>query len=301
MNREDIEFKGEGGVTLRGWFFPAANVSGPAPVVVMTHGLTGVKEMYLDDYAAVFAKVGLNVLVYDHQNFGDSDGTPRQEADPVLQVRDIRNAITYATTRTEVDASKIGIWGTSFSGGHVLMVAAIDKRVKAVVSQVPAISGSRTLSRVIRPDFLSHVRANLDGDRLHRFTGGEPTMIPAVAPDPTAQAAMPQVESYEWFTKTAADRAPNWKNEMTARSLEMLTEYEPGSWISRIAPTPLLMIVAGDDVVAPFELALDAYEDAREPKQIMVTPGGHFDAYSGPGFDKCSAAARDHFVNHLHA
>lgn len=59
------------------------------------------------------------------------------------------------------------------------------------------------------------------------------------------------------------------------------------------------MIVAGDDVVAPFELALDAYEEAREPKQILVTPGGHFDAYSGPGFDKCSAAARDHFVKHL--
>jgi fermentation-respiration switch protein FrsA (DUF1100 family) len=301
MKREDIEFTGEGGNTLRGWFYPAKGSGGPAPVVVLAHGLSGVKEMYLDDYAVHFAEAGLNALVYDHQNFGDSDGTPRQEVDPVLQYRDYRNAITYATTRPDVDASRVGIWGSSFSGGHVLQVAAIDKRVKAVVSQVPAISGPRTLSRLIRPDFVPHIRAALDGDRLQRFTGGEPTMLPAVTPDPTAQAAMPQTEAYEWFSKTAADRAPNWKNELTARSLELLTEYDPGSSISRIAPTPLLMIVASDDAVAPFELALEAYEQAREPKQILVTRGGHFDAYAGAGFDECAGAARDHFVTHLRA
>ena len=123
----------------------------------------------------------------------------------------------------------------------------------------------------------------------------------AVSPiDPMAQAVMPAVEAYEWFTKTSADRAPNWKNEMTARSLELASEYEPGSYISRIAPTPLLMIVAAGDTVTPFEHALEAYEQAREPKQIIVIQGGHFDAYTGSGFDECSAAARDHFVKHLH-
>ncbi|GGS24389.1 hypothetical protein GCM10010269_73910 [Streptomyces humidus] len=301
MNREDIEFQGEGDATLRGWFYPAKNTSACAPVVVLAHGLSCVKEMHLDDYAAVFAEAGLNALVYDHQNFGDSDGAPRQEVDPVLQYRDFRNAITYAITRPDVDASKVGVWGSSFSGGHALMVAAIDKRVKAVVSQVPFVSGSGILRRLIRPDFIAHTRAALGGDRLHRFAGGEPTMLPVVTPDPTAQAVMPATEAYEWFSKTSADRAPNWKNEMTVRSLELAGEYEPGSYISRIAPTPLLMIVAGEDAVAPFELALDAYEEAREPKQIIVTRGGHFDAYSGPGFDECSAAARDHFVKYLRA
>ncbi|MEH0553629.1 alpha/beta hydrolase [Streptomyces sp. B21-101] len=299
MNREDIEFHGEGGVTLRGWFCPARNTSTPAPVVVLAHGLSCVKEMHLDDYAAVFSEADLHVLAYDHRNFGDSEGTPRQEVDPVLQYRDFRNAITYATTRPEVDASKIGIWGSSFSGGHVLMVAAIDKRVKAVVSQVPFITGPRTLSRAIRPDFIPVFRAIQEGDRLDRFTGGEPAMIPVVAADPTAQAVMPAADAYEWFSKTAADRAPNWKNELTVRSMEMVTEYAPGTFISRIAPTPLLMIVADNDRVAPFELALDAYAEAREPKQIIVKQGGHFDFYSGPGFDELSAAARDHFVKHL--
>jgi fermentation-respiration switch protein FrsA (DUF1100 family) len=157
------------------------------------------------------------------------------------------------------------------------------------------------LSRVVRPDFVSFARAALDGDRVTRFAGGEPTMIPAVTPDPTAQAMMPSTDAYEWFSKTAADRAPNWKNELTARSLEMATEYEPGSYISRIAPTPLLMIVAAEDVVAPYQLALDAYEDAREPKEIRVIAGGHFAPYEGPGFDECASAARDHFVKYLGA
>jgi len=255
--------------------------------------------MHLDDYAEYFAQAGLNVVVYDHQNFGDSDGWPRQEIDPVLQYRDIRNAITYAITRPEVDASRIGVWGSSLSGGHALQVAAIDKRVKAVVSQVPFISGSGMLSQAIRPDFVAHVREGLNGDRLHRFTGGEPTVFPAVDADPTAQVAMPQADAFEWFSKTAADRAPNWKNELTVRSLELVLEYEPGSYISRISPTPLLMIVATNDTVASAEFALEAYERAREPKQILVVEGGHFDAYTGPGFEACAAAARDHFVQHL--
>lgn len=299
MTREDIEFQGEGGVTLRGWFYHAQNATTPAPAIVMVHGMTAVKEMHLEDYAEVFAEAGLNVVAYDHRNFGASDGTPRQENDPVLQHRDIRNAITYVSTRPEVDGSKIGLWGSSFAGGHALLVAAVDKRVKAVVSQVPFISGSRQLSAAVRPDFTAHLREQFDGDRLNRFAGGEPAIIPAVTADPTAPAMMPSPDAYAWFTKTAADRAPSWKNELTARSLEWASEYEPGSYISRISPTPLLMLVAANDTVTPFQFALDAYEAAREPKEIKVVPGGHFDAYDGPGFEECATAARAHFVKHL--
>ncbi len=180
-----------------------------------------------------------------------------------------------------------------------LMVAAIDKRVKAVVAQVPFISGSGTLSHFIRPDFVPHTREVFAGDRLHRFNGGDPNTLPVVTPDPMAQAIMASTDAYEWFTKTAADRAPNWKNEVTARSLEMATEYEPGRFIGQISPTPLLMIVATEDGVAPHQFALAAYEEAREPKELLFSPGGHFDAYTGQGFDQCAAAARNHFIEHL--
>jgi fermentation-respiration switch protein FrsA (DUF1100 family) len=299
MTREDIEFKGERDVTLRGWFYPARNTTGPAPVIVLSHGLTAVKEMHMGPYAEAFADAGLNALVYDHQNFGDSDGQPRQEVDPILQYRDYRNAISYACTRSEVDASKVGVWGSSFSGGLVLAVGANDRRVKAVVSQVPFISGPGIVTRMVRPDFRAHLLEAIYGDRQHRYGGGEPHMLPAVTPDPLSQALMAATETHDWFTKTAANHAPNWKNEVTLRSFELIAEWDPGATIDRISPTPLLMIVTSGDVVAPYEQALEAYEHAREPKQLLLLPGGHFDLYEGDGFATASAAARDHFLRHL--
>jgi hypothetical protein len=101
----------------------------------MAHGFSCLKEMFLDKYAEVFVKDGLGVLVYDNRCFGASDGEPRQEIDPMAQVRDYQHAITFARTLPEVDKDRIGIWGTSYTGGHVLIAGAIDKRVKCVVSQ----------------------------------------------------------------------------------------------------------------------------------------------------------------------
>src|SRR5687767_10164707 len=138
--RQDIEFDVDG-VALRGWLYLPAGGDEPYPTVVMAHGLSAVKEMYLDRFAEAFAEAGLASLVFDNRNFGASDGRPRQEIDPWRQVSDYREAITYATTRPELDGDRIGIWGSSYSGGHVLVVGAIDRRVKCVVSQVPLISG----------------------------------------------------------------------------------------------------------------------------------------------------------------
>src|SRR5260370_29173325 len=146
MTRRDIAFDAES-VTLRGWFYPAEGTSGPGAAVVMAHGFSAVKEMYLDSFAEAFAAAGLSALVFDNRCFGASDGEPRQEIDPWAQVRDYRNAITYAGTLPEVDAGRIGIWGSSYSGGHVLAVAAIDHRVKAVVRQRPPITAHPTPPR----------------------------------------------------------------------------------------------------------------------------------------------------------
>src|ERR1700761_3134952 len=183
MARRDIEFDAEG-VTLRGWFYPAEGTGSPGPAVVMAHGFSAVKEMYLDRFAEVFAAAGLNVLVFDNRCFGASDGEPRQEIDPWAQVRDYRNAITYASTLPEADAARIGIWGSSYSGGHVLVVGAIDRRVKAVVSQVPLISGHDNLRALVRADFIAGFRAMFDADRLARFGGWAPAMVPVVDKDP---------------------------------------------------------------------------------------------------------------------
>lgn len=299
MARRDIEFDAEG-TTLRGWFYPSETGDGPAPVVVMAHGLSAVKEMYLDEYAAAFAAAGLAALVFDNRTFGASDGQPRQEIDPVQQVRDYRHAITYAVGLAEVDRTRVGVWGSSYSGGHVLVLGAIDRRVRAVVAQVPLVSGHENIRSLVRSDLIGGFRQMFDADREARFRGEPPVMVPAVSEDPAGPAAMPTPDSWQWFTSTRELRAPSWRNEITLRSVEMLSEYEPASYIARIAPTPLLMLVAQDDVLTPTELALAAYAQAREPKKLVMLPGGHFDAYVD-GFEASMGPARDWFLQHLRA
>lgn len=297
--RHDIEINAEGTI-LRGWLYPAAGKNDQAPAVVMAHGFSAVKEMYLDRFAETFAAAGLAVVVYDNRNLGASDGEPRQELDPWAQVRDYRHAITWAGARPEIDAARIGIWGSSYSGGHVLTVGAIDRRVKCVVSQVPLTSGSRNLKRLIRADMIAEVRRQFDADREARFRGAPPAMMPVVAANPLDPAALPTADSWEWFTTTAKVRAPAWRNEVTLRTVEMLGEYEPGDYIARISPTPLLMIVAANDHLAVADEAFAAYSRALEPKSILILSGGHFDAYVND-FERASVAARDWFVRHLRA
>ncbi|MBE3604458.1 alpha/beta hydrolase [bacterium] len=297
--RHDIEINAEGTI-LRGWLYPAAGKNDQAPAVVMAHGFSAVKEMYLDRFAETFAAAGLAVVVYDNRNLGASEGQPRQELDPWAQVRDYRHAITWAGARPEIDAARIGIWGSSYSGGHVLTVGAIDRRVKCVVSQVPLVSGSRNLKRLIRADMIAEVRRQFDADREARFRGAPPAMMPVVAANPLDPAALPTADSWEWFTATAKLRAPAWRNEVTLRTVEMLGEYEPGDYIARISPTPLLMIVAANDHLAVADEAFAAYSRALEPKSILILSGGHFDAYVND-FERASVAARDWFVRHLRA
>lgn len=296
--RTDVEFKTEDGVTLRGWLYVPDRARGPVPAVVMAHGFSAVKEMYLDRYAEAFAVGGLAALVFDNRGFGASDGQPRQHIDPWQQVRDYRDAITFTGTLAQVDATQIGVWGSSYSGGHVLVLGAIDRRVKCVVSQVPLISGHRNARRLIRADFIAAVQAQFDADRRARYTGQPRAMIAVVAQDPTAPCALATPDSWQWFTETGKTRAPAWRNEVTLQSVEMFTEYEPGAYVEWIAPTPLMMVVAARDHLTVADEALAAYNRALEPKRLALLPGGHFDAYV-EDFHTASGAACDWFRAHL--
>jgi len=296
--RKDIEFKTEDGVTLRGWLYLPDAAATPVATVVMAHGYSAVKENYLDCFADVFAAAGLGALVYDNRNLGASDGEPRQEIDPWQQIRDYRDAITFASNLAEVDENRIGVWGSSYSGAHALVVGAIDRRVKCVTSQVPLISGHRNARRLIRADAIAAVQAMFNEDRRARFEGNPPAMIPVVSNDPNIPCALPTQDAYDWMTETAAKRAPAWKNEVTLRSLEMFLEYEPGAYITYLSPTPLLMVVAAGDHLTVADEALAAYEKALQPKKLVLLQGGHFDAYV-EDFDAASGAARDWFLEHL--
>src|SRR5512144_401329 len=153
------------------------------PTIVLAQGFSAVKEMYLDRFAAAFAAAGLASVVFDHRNFGASGGAPRQAIDPWRQVGDYRDAITYAETLQETDAARIGVWGTSYSGGHVLMVGAVDRRVKCVVSQVPLSSGHDNTRRLLRADHLAGLHQWFAEDRRGRMAGKPPAMMPVVAED----------------------------------------------------------------------------------------------------------------------
>jgi len=296
MDRRDIAFTAET-VTLRGWLFRPPGRSKP-PVVVLSHCFSAVKEQYLDRFAEVFAAAGLAALVFDHRNLGASDGEPRQEFDPWTQIRDLRHAISFARSLADLDGARTGLWGTSYSGGHAIVTGAIDRRLRCVVAQVPAISGSAARQRFIRPDFQCAIQAQLDADRANRFAGGAPAMLPVVAADPMSPCALPGADGHAFFTQSQTTRAPAWRNEVTLRSLEMAFEYEPGDYIARVAPIPLLLIVADHDALTATDLALEAYNRAREPKRLVLLPGGHFDPYIAQ-FDAASSAARDWFIEHL--
>jgi uncharacterized protein len=298
--REDIEFRTEDGVTLRGWHYAPDGVDGSAPLVVMSHGYSAVKEMYLDDFAEHFAAGGLGVLVYDNRNLGASDGTPRGEIDPWQQIRDYRTAITWAATQPWTDPERIGIWGSSYSGAHVLVVAALDRRVRCVVSQVPLVSGLANARRLIRADVFAGLRQMFDADRAARYAGKEPGTIQVVwEKEPTEACALPTEDSHDFFLGPVLERATAWRNEVTLRSVEMFIEYEPGAYIADIAPTPLMMVVAAKDHLTVVDLALEYFERARQPKELLVLPGGHFEAYVRPAFDQNAPAQLSWFQQHL--
>ncbi|EHK97599.1 putative Uncharacterized 31.7 kDa protein in traX-finO intergenic region [Glarea lozoyensis 74030] len=238
MPRRDIEFKNGVGITLRGWLYTPDGVSPSEelPCLVMVHGFGAVKEMTLPTIADHFvSNLKLAVLVYDNRGYGASDageGQPRNEAIPYDQVSDFSDAITYAQSLSEVDSTRIGIWGSSFSGGHAITVAAGDRRVKAVISQVPFMHGWETVRRLIRADFMGGLEAAFEADRQARAAGQPGIMIPLIDPNPLAQSAIPLPDGHAFYDTWLKD-LPHLENKVTARSMEVMRTYIPANVIDR--------------------------------------------------------------------
>lgn len=295
--RKDIEIDADG-TLLRGWYYlPDAGAS-LYPAVVMAHGLSAVKEMGLDDYAEVFVAAGLAVVAYDNRNLGASDGSPRQEIDPVMQRRDYSHAITWACNQAEIDANRIGVWGTSYTGGLAIQTGILDRRVRCVVAQVPYLHALATQDLVMPLEARRGFERMLAREQAALANGAAPTMVEVCSnkPDKPAAAASRSWAYFDHFV--AAGRAPAWRNEITLRSLVLRQEYDAVANIDRLAPTPLLMIVADDDDITPTSIALAAFEQAREPKHLVLIEGHHYRPYL-EGFAVSSAAARDWLLEHL--
>ncbi len=295
MRRQDVEFTGEGAVTLRGWLF-GPDDAGPHPGITMAHGFAGVKEHGLERFARVFAEAGFVVLVHDHRSFGASDGEPRFDVDPWIQIADWRRAISFLESHPAVDPDRIGLWGTSYAGGHAIVLGATDRRLRAVVAQVPTISGYEQSLRRVAPDDVAALEAGFIEDERRQFRGEPPATQAVVSADPAIPAAYRAADAIAFYNQPVPDGV--WQNLMTVRSSRAARMYEPGTWISRVSPTPLLMVVGLQDTVTVTDLALAAYERALQPKKLVTIRGGHFDPYLNQ-FGLAAGAARDWFVEHL--
>lgn len=299
VQAKDIAFKADDGTVLRGWHFPPKITSSEtAPIIVLHHGFSGVKEFYLDNYASLFAESGLGVLVYDPRGFGDSDGRVRQEIDPFQQIADFRDAITFAITLPHADPKRVGVWGSSYGGGVAIQATAIDFRIQCIVAQIPFLSGGAFWSHV-PDDARDQLMGLFSAERSERAAGNPPMMIPVVSQDPArTPCVLPTKEAWEWCTE-AGRRAPTWKNEVTVRSFEMISSFEPAAYVDRISPRPFMMIGALHDDLIPIEIAQQVFDRATGPKQFVKLACGHFGVYQNELFTQSASAARDWFVNHL--
>jgi hypothetical protein len=295
VTRTDIEFDADGGVKLRGWLFRPEG-GGRKPAITMAHGYGGTKDHGIERFARTFADAGFVVLLHDHRGWGASDGEVRHDIDPWRQVADWRRAISYLETLDFVDAKRIGLWGTSYAGGHALVLGATDRRLKAVVAQVPTISGYEQGLRRIAPENVSAIEEAFAEDERAQFRGEPLRRQALVSADPSVPASYRAKEAIDFYLQPIPDGV--WENNVTVRSTRAARMYEPGHWIARVSPTPLLMVVATRDTITLTDLELAAYERALQPKRLVTIEGGHFDPYLSQ-FPVSSAAAVEWFQQHL--
>ncbi|ADB50464.1 alpha/beta hydrolase [Conexibacter woesei] len=296
---QEIEFPVDGG-RLKGLFYEPATGQAPYPTVVMANGFRAPKEMGCTTWAQRFAEAGLAVLVFDNRSSVYHDTFAAYDVDPVTETRDFRWAIDYALALDAVDPDRLGIWGTSMTGGYVLQIAAVDRRVRCVVSQVPMLSGWMNISRFGDAD---GYRDMVEAERQRLVRGEDPTAIRMTSPDRSVPSAFPSMSANRYFHDQRDQQSPRldwWENKVSIRSIDWYMEHDVNVWLPRISPTPLLMIVADHDDGCPTAESLKAYEQALEPKRLVLIRGDHYTPYV-EDVATANGAARDFLVEHLMA
>ncbi len=292
LERKDIEFE-SAGQRCRGWLY-RGRCDGKAPVVILAHGFCGVKDLRLDAYAERFAEAGYHALVFDYRHFGTSEGEPRQLLDIAKQHDDWRAALRFARALSDADTEKIVLWGTSFSGGHVLQVAVEEGGVAAVISQVPHLSGPAS---AMAAGLVQNIRLGIASvrDNLHRLLGMNPYYVPAMG-RPGELAAMTAPGEYEASRKLFPE-AGRFNETVAARIFLNLSQYSPGRLAAKLT-VPWLVQAATNDSTTPSRVAEKAAKKA--PKgELIVYNLGHFDVYVQPDFERTVADQLDFLKRHV--
>lgn len=257
--REDLRFP-SGDDLISAWLYRPPG-DGPAPLLVMAHGLGAVRSMRLDAYAERFSAAGYACLVFDYRNFGDSGGRPRQVLDVGMQLADWAAAVDYARTLPGVDPDRIALWGTSFAGGHVIATAARLPGIAAAVAQCPFTDGIASARTITNPLITARITARAVRDVLASKRGRPPVMV-ATAGRPGGVALMNTPDAYEGYLRLVPDGA-DVRNEVAARIALQVFTYRPGRLTPKI-DCPILFCVCEADSVAPAAATLR--HAARAPR-----------------------------------
>jgi fermentation-respiration switch protein FrsA (DUF1100 family) len=303
VKHREVEFT-SGGETVRGDLL-LPDGDGPFPVVVMAGGWCYVKELRQPQYAEEFVQRGFAALIFDYRRMGASGGEPRQHLDPWDQIEDYRHAISYLETRSDIDRDRIGAWGISYSGGHVLVLGATDPRVKVIVSNVPVVSGYENMQRVHGSERFRKLNALILEDRRKRFETGEYGYLPMSA-TPTS----PEAELVTWpfdevktvFEDLQRTQAPSHEHRSTIASVEMLMQYDVSHYAHRLVNKPVMMIVANEDDITSWDRETEVFDaiPSNEKRLVVLPSTSHMTLYSNlTALDLAAKAAGMWFTQHL--
>ena len=290
MERADVSFP-SGDDRCAAWLYRPPGEE-PLPCVVMAAGFGGVREMRLDAYAERFAAAGLAALVFDYRHWGASDGQPRQLVDIGRQLADWRAAIAFARALDDTDPDRVALWGTSFSGGHVIETATADPGIAAAVAQSPFVDGRDTL-RVLGAWGLVRGLPSILRDELRGRRGRPPFYRPISGP-PGALAALTTPDAEEGIRSLVPPGAP-WRNAHTPRVGLRVGAYRPGRAAPRVR-CPLLLCVCEHDLLTPADRAIRVARSAPRG-EARVYPIGHFEIYFGDWFER-AVSDQTEFLRH---
>ncbi len=294
--RQDLSFSSHG-LLCAAWFYPAPGVA-PSALVIMAHGLGATRELGLDAYARRFQAGGFGVLVFDYRHYGGSEGEPRELMSVGKQLADWRAAIAFGTKLPNIDPNRVAIWGSSFGGGHVIRLASEKLGIAAAVSQVPFSNGlASTLTIPTVTALLITLNALIDVVR--QLLGLSPRYIGLVG-RPGEVAMMTAADCSEGYMRLVPPEvlaSGAWRNRMSARAGLVVPMYMPGRRAAKIA-IPILFAIAENDTIAP---AAPTHAIAKRVSRAEVKsyPNGHFDYYSGTGFEQIVADELEFLTRHL--
>jgi hypothetical protein len=245
--------------------------------IVLCHGYTGVRNLYLPDNARLLNQAGYVVLTFDYKGWGDSDG-PRSRLSPYGRVIDSQAAITFLGAQPAVDDSRIGLYGTSYGGATVVWTAAIDPRVQCVVSVVGIGNGRRWMRSVRRPDEFADLLQRSAADRMRRALTGQSQFVER------NDVLLPDRQSAD-LAAAARKGNPGAVSEIPLEYVDDTLGFHPEWVVDRISPRPVLFITCDEDRLVPPEESEELFRRAGEPKKLVVLKGwGHYEVYAGEAF-----------------